>query len=140
VELTGKEFERLVLMYVQEEPPMYPLNRAQELFDQGLFKLSGSICFIERGYRNFQRGETVCGVQLAQEGIDLVDQADPVKVARIWIDHDFTVAATGWILNKMSRDQLPGFLSHGNQEVREAASKRLQRLERLSRGSDKDGV
>lgn len=127
VEMTGKEFEVLVLMYVQE-PQVYPLDRAQELFDQDWFESNGSFGIVERDAKIIRRGETVCGVRLAQKGIDLVNQADPVMVARIWLDHDFVVAATAWIRNKMSRDQLPGFLSHKSQEVREAASKRLQGL------------
>jgi len=134
MEMTDEEFELLVLMYVQE-PQMYPLSRAQELFDRGLFMSSGQFGYVEKARKGYPRGEPVCGVLLAQEGIDLVGQADPVSVARIWLDHDYIVAATGWILTRMSRDQLPGFLSHESREVREAA---LKRMERLSHGSDKN--
>jgi len=131
--MTDKEFEFAVLMYVQEEPRMYPLDKAQELFDQGLFESDGQFGLVEHG-KNFQRGEAVCGVWLSQKGIDFVAQADPVRVARIWLDHDFIIAGTGWVLSKMSRDQLPEFLSHESLEVRKAALTRLQRLEHEANG------
>lgn len=129
-EIADKEFELAVLMYVQE-PQMYPLSRAQALFDLGIFQSSGQFGLVENS-ANLKRGEAVYGVTLAQRGLDLITRADPVRVARIWIDHDFVTAATGWILSKMSRDQLPEFLSHESQEVREAAFARLQGLEQRS--------
>lgn len=126
-EITDKEFELVVLMYVQEEPRMYPLSKAQELFDQDLFESDGRFGLVEKG-ASFRKGDTIYGVGLSQKGIDFVAQADPVKVARIWLDHDFIIAGTGWILTKMSRDQLPEFLSHESLEVRKAALTRLRRL------------
>lgn len=126
-EITEEEFEFLVLMYVRE-PPMYPLDKAEELFDQGLFESSGQFCYVEQTRKGYPKGEAICGVMLAQQGVDLVDQADPVKVVRIWIENDFIAAATGWIRSKMSREQLPEFLSHESQEVRRAAFSRLQDL------------
>jgi len=132
VEIADKEFELAVLMYVQE-PQMYPLGRAQELFDLGIFRSSGQFGLVENSTK-LKRGEAIYGVTLAQRGVDLIAQADPVRVARIWIDHDFIVAGTGWILSKMSRDQLPEFLSHESQEVRKAAFARLQDLEREANG------
>ncbi len=130
-EMTEEEFELAVLMYVQEEPKMYPLNKARELFNLGIFQSSGQFGLVENS-KNLQRGECVYGVTLSQRGIDLVDQADPVEVVRIWIDHDFIVAATGWIRSKMSRDQLPVFLSHKSQAIGEAAFSRLRDLEQRS--------
>lgn len=132
MEIADKEFELAVLMYVQE-PQMYRLDRAQELFDLGIFQSSRQFGLVENSAK-LKRGEAVYGVTLAQRGIDLIARADPVRVARIWLDHDFIIAGTGWILSKMSRDQLPEFLSHESQEVRKAALTRLQDLEREANG------
>ena len=64
---------------------------------------------------------------LTQKGKDLLALYAPIERCNLCLQHGYTLTA-GFIINTLSIEELPSFLCHRNQWIRERATKRFNKL------------